>query len=1221
MHKKRSLFLILVLLSLFVVPGAGNEIATPDGNSGNTIFLRTATINTDHPSEDYGQEMTVSSNSIEKAVDDTEKYYIVQFNGPVFEEQKDEMERSGAVLYDYLPDNAFIVKMNGSTKMQLQTMEFVKWIGKYQASYKYEPAISVAANQLRSESEEEKSDLLVLLFDANDNSGITEEIIEISGDVIENSNNILRVKIAKSRIDELATINGISWIEEYGEPVLFNDVAAGIVGVTPVHDTHGLDGSGQIVAVSDSGLDTGNKDTIHEDLRGRIIDIYDIAGDGSADYNGHGTHVAGSIAGNAFLSNGQYAGMAPEAELVFQAIGTYDKRLDVPADLNDLFLQAYNTNASTRIHSNSWGYTNDSGNYSSRAYQVDKFVWEHPDMLILFAAGNQGKDVELPYGIVDTDSITPPATAKNCLTVGASENNRTSINTYSSLIGAGLGGPYDSPVLNNDLAANNIEGVAAFSSRGPTDDSRIKPDVVAPGTFIRSTKSSLISGTSSYTYMSGTSMATPIVAGSAALVRQYYTDIENLANPSAALLKATLINGAHDMTPGQYGTEEYQEIESRPDNSSGWGRVDVENSLFAQYPDVIAYFDKETIVDTGDFREFNYGYIKEGEPLRATLVWTDYPAAVFVGKVLVNNLDLTVTGIEDTYYGNYDRNNAPDTINNVEGIEIDETVARDYNIKVNGTYLPYSNITQDFSLVLSFTCNNNEFPTNGSSTDDSKTVVSTDVVHPLGVNLSSIQMTINGSTVVYSTEDIPGGYRIYYDRPIPYQNGEYNVSVTAQTVSGQQFSYGWKFNMNALPVSNHPPVLDSIEDKTVSEGNLLTITLSANDDDGDELTYSKNVTFGTLTDNVFTWTPDNDKQGTYYVEFTVSDEKDTDSKVGKITVNDVNRVPEFEPIASKTIEATKNLQFIINATDSDGDNLTYSKVSTLPEGATFNNITLVFNWTPSVDQKGTYDVNFTVTDGEDNDNLTVQITVKELATATTPTTSSSSRGGGGGGGGTTGEDNENIEIKDVSSMFVGKDTVARFGFKDPDIDIMYVEYTSLKNAGTISVTIESLKDRSGFADSLPSGVIYRNLNIWVGKTGYAITENIRGPIIAFRVDRSWIREEVIDEDSIVLNRYSDDSWEKLPTQIVDSDEDYLYFETKTPGFSPFAITGERASSEAKLAEDPEILYSTPSEGSEENNSGFNSMQDESEVEKTLNSLSSLLTGLIICFVYPVLRKK
>ena len=144
-------------------------------------------------------------------------------------------------------------------------------------------------------------------------------------------------------------------------------------------------------------------------------------------------------------------------------------------------------------------------------------------------------------------------------------------------------------IYNDDAgsgAGYDIAGMAAFSSRGPALDGRIKPDIVAPGTWIASTKSSVASGggwgaiDSNYMYMGGTSMATPLTAGAAALIRQYYTDRESIT-PSAALIKATMVNGATDIYPGQYGTGGTQEIPvTRPTNVAGWGRVDVQDSIF-----------------------------------------------------------------------------------------------------------------------------------------------------------------------------------------------------------------------------------------------------------------------------------------------------------------------------------------------------------------------------------------------------------------------------------------------------------------------------------------------------------------------------------------------------------------------------------------------------------------------------------------------------------------
>jgi hypothetical protein len=184
-------------------------------------------------------------------------------------------------------------------------------------------------------------------------------------------------------------------------------------------------------------------------------------------------------------------------------------------------------------------------------------VWDHPDLLVVAAAGNGGVDRGAD-GLVDPGSLYSPATAKNVLAVGASESLR---------IGQGYVGTYgDSPSgvnfpadpVHNDLISDEPWGLAAFSSRGPAADGRVRPDLVAPGTNIVSARSHHPSATYShirgdhYAFHSGSSQAAPLVSGAAALVREWYMS-ETGAAPSAALVRATLINGASDLAPGQYG--------------------------------------------------------------------------------------------------------------------------------------------------------------------------------------------------------------------------------------------------------------------------------------------------------------------------------------------------------------------------------------------------------------------------------------------------------------------------------------------------------------------------------------------------------------------------------------------------------------------------------------------------------------------------------------------
>ena len=179
---------------------------------------------------------------------------------------------------------------------------------------------------------------------------------------------------------------------------------------------------------------------------------------------------------------------------------------------------------------------------------------------------------------------------------------------------------------------------------------------------------------------------------------------------------------------------------------------------------------------------------------------------------------------------------------------------------------------------------------------------------------------------------------------------------------------------------------------------------------------------------------------------------------------------------------------------------------------------------------------------------------------TTPTDGDASGGGGsGGGGGTSGEEFENIELKEVATLYVNINTIISYKFDDPTNPIAYVNYTALNNAGSISTTIEVLKSTSAMVSTAPSGKVYKNMNIWVGKGGYANEANIKDLAIGFRVTRTWLHEDNILESTVRLNRYTSGAWQSLPTAKTNEDTTYVYFESQTPGFSPFAITGQSSS--------------------------------------------------------------
>ncbi|UCE64345.1 MAG: S8 family serine peptidase, partial [Nitrospirota bacterium] len=591
-------------------------------------------------------------------------YYIVQFDGPIRAKQKKKLRKLGAQVLDYLPDFAFIVKMNDATRTAVESMQQVRWVGIYQPAYRLEPAL---AETMMARGTHLSEEFIVTLFPGEDPSSIAQQIEQLGGEVWDvseyGSRAKLKIRLGLKNLGTVSKINGVRWIEEAPVWHLHNDVAAGIMDVTDVWNTQNLFGNGMSVAVADSGLDQGSTDvaSLHDDFEdcagvSRVSAIFDWVGDGASDVtDGHGTHVAGSVLGNGDLSDGgagcdydnSYAGIAPEATLFFQALenNATGALSGIPSDLTTLFNQVYVNPHNVRIHTNSWG-ASVAGTYTSFSEDVDQFVWDNKDFLILFSAGNDGVD-EDGDGVIDLRSMGSPATAKNCITVGASENNRPSGSTPTPGINGnwGIGPPF-----NTDHVSDDATGMAAFSSRGPCLDGRIKPDIVAPGTNIISTRSSVatmplwgqggLAGTD-YTFSGGTSMSTPLVAGSATLVREFFTDVEGII-PSAALIKATLLNGAADISPGQYGTGSTREIPAppRPNNVEGWGRVDLETSIFPAAPKTLRYADVKTSLNTGESRIYNFTVGPGAVPLKATLVWSDYPGSPSAAGGLVNDLDL-----------------------------------------------------------------------------------------------------------------------------------------------------------------------------------------------------------------------------------------------------------------------------------------------------------------------------------------------------------------------------------------------------------------------------------------------------------------------------------------------------------------------------------------------------------------------------------------------------
>jgi len=294
-------------------------------------------------------------------------------------------------------------------------------------------------------------------------------------------------------------------------------------------------------------------------------------------------------------------------------------------------------------------------------------------------------------------SFAEPATAKNIISVGATE----------TIDNAGY---YPG---NNTFHGMNY--LASFSSRGPTSDGRIKPDVVAPGYFISSANAEPGESQSCSTLaMAGTSMATPITSGNALLIRQYFEEgyhivgekkIENGFKPTAALVKAVLLNGAQPILG--INTIEDGVFEVSPyDENQGFGRISLIDSLpLAGHTTTDGKFVDRRVLGLSKNDIFNITInTRDGKCnstiLSVMLVWTDPYGYPTCRKCLINDLDLEVTmgGVE--YYPN--GRMSKDNTNNAERVQLNVKDGDTVSIRIVAMNLVTSSQTYAMAMTGCF---------------------------------------------------------------------------------------------------------------------------------------------------------------------------------------------------------------------------------------------------------------------------------------------------------------------------------------------------------------------------------------------------------------------------------------------------------------------------------------------------------------------------------------
>ncbi|SHH06400.1 Por secretion system C-terminal sorting domain-containing protein [Chryseobacterium oranimense] len=594
----------------------------------------------------------------------------------------------------------------------------------------------------------------------------------------------------KEFISEKGNEKQLIGADENGRPMYYTTLNAGAAKMTKADNLY--PGGGIGLNITGNNMVIGQWDyskprITHQLLTGKI-NTYDSSQNQTI--SRHSTNIAGTLAGN--NGEAEARGIAYEAK-----INAYDWVNDV----QEMLSEAYNGTTGILVANNSYGFdpmylqTYQFGKYNLTAQSWDNLMYLKPYLQIVKAAGNAR---EIDPGIV------PQVSAKN---------------GYDLLEGAGVAKNVlvvASAKKNINMSSDEAFDISAFSSYGPTDDGRIKPDICAPGENIYS---SIETYDAAYGTYRGTSSAAAVVSGIITLLQQYYKSV----NPSQKYMLSSTVRALLAHTANDKGTE-------GPDYIYGWGLADAKRASEAIYNNIEGIINnekkstliKEVTLNQGNKYTLYVVPYETTQPLSATISWTD-PQGNTVSNVVdlsspnvINDLDLKIVkinpdGTESTYYpwklGGMSNltgaatNTSTNDVDTIERVDIKNPQKVTYKIivspKTNTTpLLPSGN--QTFSIVVSNVdfCYKEDLKTLVSPTDDITTT-----------------QTILAKQIVASNKIIA-----------PVQGVEYIASRDILLLPGFQVEQGSGFTAFITPCFDIISALRYVAQQRVDAGTLSTTT-------------------------------------------------------------------------------------------------------------------------------------------------------------------------------------------------------------------------------------------------------------------------------------------------------------------------------------------------------------------------------------------------------------